>query len=266
MPMYGSMKLSVALLMWLFVRAFPAQGENLPSKIILGTNEMRPWVARDLPEYGIISRIVIRAFAKAQMQSEVVWVPWKRLFNRTIDSRIAAAYPMGVSEERLKLFHYSDAIFHLDRVACHLKSKGFTWKTIEDFRGKTIAFKRGAYFGELYKQLKERNLVTFVELDSDLAMMKMLLAHRIDLFFCQERETNENMQRLVEVGQLTIAESEAIGTSGRSILSAPLFVGFPRFFKDGSENMLGTQIRDRFNRGLALLRKDEPGLFPSAVH
>jgi hypothetical protein len=39
-----------------------ARAGTLPSKITIGTDDMRPWVDREAADYGIISRIVSRAF------------------------------------------------------------------------------------------------------------------------------------------------------------------------------------------------------------
>jgi polar amino acid transport system substrate-binding protein len=222
---------------------------------------MRPWVDYDAPDHGIITRIVTRAFAFVHLQTEYHWLPWKRLFHPTHGRSFDAAFPMGLSEERKKIFLFSDPLIQLDRVACHRKDEPFRWEKPEDFRGKTIAFRRGAYFGPLYSYLVEHELATFIEADNDLSMMKMLLAKRIDLFFCQPREIKLSMQNFVDAGLMKQQEAKHISTGGKPILSASLHVGFPRRQVQGQDSIISIQLRDRFNKGLARLKASEPELF-----
>lgn len=242
------------------------QAGTLPSKITVCTDQMRPWVDREAPDLGIISRIVSRAFGLVQVQLEFEWMPWKRLFHPIHSQVFDAVFPMGYNAERAKIFLYSDELIKLDRVACHRKDQPFTWNTPEDFRGKKIAFRRGAHFGPLYTELVEKNLATFIEADSDLSMIKMLIAKRIDLFFCQPREMKLSLQTYVRAGLLEAKEMAAVVTTGKPILSAPLHVGFPRRTSDGRDSILSIQLRDRFNKGLAKLKAAEPQLFVPEQH
>jgi polar amino acid transport system substrate-binding protein len=239
---------------------------TLPSKITIGTDEMRPWVDREAQDFGIISRIVSRAFELVQVQLDFEWMPWKRLFHPIHSQVLDAVFPMGYNADRAKIFLYSDELIKLDRVACHRKDQPFTWNTPEDFRGKRIAFRRGAHFGPLYTQLVEQNLASFIEADSDLSMIKMLIAKRIDLFFCQPREMKQSMQTYVRTGLLEAEEMDEVITQGKPILSAPLHVGFPRRTSEGRDSIISIQLRDRFNKGLAQLKLAEPQLFSPEQH
>jgi ABC-type amino acid transport substrate-binding protein len=243
-----------------------ARAGTLPSKITLGTDDMRPWVDRESADYGIIARIVGRAFGLVQIQLALEWMPWKRLFHPIHSQGLHAVFPMGYSEERARIFLYSDELVKLDRVACHRKDQPFTWTSAEDFRGKRIAFRRGAHFGPLYTQLLEQKLATFVEADNDLSMVKMLVAKRIDLFFCQPREIQQSMQVHVQMGLLEEAEKNQVITKGKPILSAPLHVGFPRQTSDGKDSIISIELRDRFNKGLKKLKTTEPQLFIFEQH
>lgn len=238
-----------------------ARAGTLPSKIHAGTNDMPPWVDQGAPDFGIIARIVKRAFALAQVQTEYFWIPWKRLFHPTHSSNLDAVFPMGFNEERAKVFLYSDPLVQLDRVACHRKAQPFHWDSPQDFKGKTIAFRRGAHFGPLYAYLVENNLARFMEADNDLSMVKMLLAKRVDLFFCQPREMRLSIETYVRTGLLEPHEAAQISTQGKPILSAPLHVGFPRRTILGQDSLISLGLRDRFNKGLARLKATEPELF-----
>lgn len=243
-----------------------ARAGTLPSKITIGTDDMRPWVDREAADYGIISRIVSRAFGLVEVQLEFEWVPWKRLFHPIHSQMLDAAFPMGYNDERARIFLYSDELIKLDRVACHRKDQPFVWNSAEDFRGKTIAFRRGAHFGPLYKQLLEQKLASFIEADTDLSMVKMLIARRVDLFFCQPREIKQSMQTYVQAGLLDEDEKNLVITQGKPILSAPLHVGFPRRTSEGHDSIISIQLRDRFNKGLAKLKATEPQLFLFEQH
>lgn len=238
-----------------------ARAGTLPSKVQIGTDDMRPWVDQEAQDFGIIARIVTRAFALMQVQTEYFWVPWKRLFHPTHSSTLDAAFPMGFNEERARIFLYSDPLVQLDRVACHRKDKPFHWDTPQDFKGKTIAFRRGAHFGPLYTHLLENKLARFIEADTDLSMVKMLLARRVDLFFCQPREMQLSIDTYVRTGLLEPHEAAQVSTRGKPILSAPLHVGFPRRRVQGRDSIISQELRDRFNKGLARLKATEPQLF-----
>lgn len=243
-----------------------AHAGTLPSKITIGTDDMRPWVDRDVADYGIVSRIVSRAFELVQIQLDFEWMPWKRLFHPVHSQMLDAAFPMGYNEERARIFLYSDELIKLDRVACHRKDRPFAWNSAEDFRGKTIAFRRGAYFGPLYTQLLEQKMATFIEADTDLSMVKMLIAKRVDLFFCQPREIQQSMETYVRGGLLEEHEKNQVITKGKPILSAPLHVGFPRRNAEGHDSLISIQLRNRFNKGLAKLKATEPQLFIFEQH
>jgi ABC-type amino acid transport substrate-binding protein len=245
-------------IMTLCILPASVQGGTLPSKITVGTDDMRPWVDRDAADFGFISRIVSRAFGLVRVQLHLDWMPWKRLFHPIHSQVFDAVFPMGYNEERAKIFLYSDELIKLDRVACHRKDQPFELNSAEDFRGKTIAFRRGAYFGPLYTKLLEQNLASFIEADNDLSMIKMLIAKRIDIFFCQPREMKQSMQTYVRAGLLEVEEMDQVVTKGKPILSAPLHVGFPRRTSEGQDSMISIQLRDRFNKGLAKLKAAEP--------
>jgi polar amino acid transport system substrate-binding protein len=243
-----------------------AQAGSLPSKITIGTDEMRPWVDRDARDFGIISRIVSRSFGLAQIQLHFEWIPWKRLFHPIHSQIFDAVFPMGYNEDRAKIFLYSDELIKLDRVACHRKDQPFVWNSPEDFRGRRIAFRRGAHFGPLYAQLLKQNLASFIEADTDLSMIKMLIAKRVDLVFCQPREMRQSMQTYVRAGLLEAYEMDQVVTEGKPILSAALHVGFPRRTSGGQDSILSIQLRERFNKGLAKLKTAEPNLFQLEEH
>src|SRR5687768_7192115 len=114
-------------IMLLWIATGEAYAGTLPSMVTVGTDDMRPWVDRDAPHFGIIARIVSRAFELAQLQTQLEWIPWKRLFHRVYSRTFDAVFPMGYSDERAAIFLYSDDLLQLDRIACHHKSKPFRW-------------------------------------------------------------------------------------------------------------------------------------------
>ena len=56
------------------------------------------------------------------------------------------------------------------------------WETLNDLAGKTIGVTTGYVYENVFKDLKRKGTVTFLESSSDEANFKMLLARRIDAF------------------------------------------------------------------------------------
>lgn len=223
-------------------------------RITVGTYDIKPIIDRDEPGLGPLTQLVRAAFHAVSIETSVKWIPWKRLFSPGLEANVDALFPMGYNPGRAAHFLFSDPLMQWDRSVCFLKTRPFHWKSYRDFHDKVIAFERGSHFGPLYQYLVDRKAATFVEVNSDLSAIKLLLSERVDLFFCAPEETRAELSSLQKKGLLSAEEVGRIAFGEQTILSAPLHLTLPKFTRQGRENKKSQELLALFNSGLAQVK------------
>lgn len=96
---------------WLAVLAFWVFGPVQAQTIAVAAGEYSPFVAQQLPQYGVTAAIVTAAFKSQGVYVRYDFLPWKRGYYETQVGRYMATFPYLKTPEREQLFLYSDPIY-----------------------------------------------------------------------------------------------------------------------------------------------------------
>ncbi len=79
-------------------------------KVIIATGEYTPFVSAALKHNGYVSHIIQKAFSFEGIDVEFRYLPWKRSYESTKEGEYDASSFWYESDERKKVFYYSDIV------------------------------------------------------------------------------------------------------------------------------------------------------------
>jgi len=101
-----------------------------PVRITIG--EWTPYLSKELKHYGVAAHIVTEAFAKEGIEVQYKFLPWKRAEQYVISGEQEGSILWVRTEERAKVFLFTEVMLAGDAVFFHLKSFPFDWQTYQD--------------------------------------------------------------------------------------------------------------------------------------
>ena len=107
-------------------------------------------------------------------------LPWKRAYV-SAEKGLGGIIGLSMSDERLKLFDYSDIMFIDELLLVVKKGREFPFKNISDLEGKLLGIGRGSHYGTNFDKALEANVFEISEDDSPIDRFEKLLAERIDV-------------------------------------------------------------------------------------
>lgn len=150
--------------------------------ISISVGEYPPYISESLPYYGIAAQIVSEAFAKEGIEVHYVFVPWNRALRMTENNDTDASLLWVITEEREKIYLFSDIVITGKAVFFYQKNFAFDWTDYYDLEG----LRFGGLSSASYPWLDEcRSLGINLSIDlvqSDKQNFGKLLLGRIDLF------------------------------------------------------------------------------------
>ncbi len=129
---------------------------------------------------GIYPAITSAIVNKANLKSEFIGVPWKRALQ---SAEQGEGWVGGIvkTEERLKTYVFTDAIFSEDVVAFTLKG-GKKIKSMADLAGLRVGSNRGWSHGTEWDKLKSEGKITILESENATTNLQRLLDGGIDVY------------------------------------------------------------------------------------
>jgi len=177
--MKNYLKFLSIVLLWLLVSSSVQALET----INIATGEYPPFASKKFKHYGFTSQIVKEAFAKSGYDVKFKFVPWKRALESTKMLKYDATSFWFVTEDKQKIFHYSDAIFEEKTVFFHLKTTVLPdWKNLADLSKFKFGATRGYSYSKEFWQAGKEGTLKIEEASSDKTNFKKLLKERIDIF------------------------------------------------------------------------------------
>jgi len=156
---------------------------NALETVTIATGEYPPFASKELKHYGFTSQVVKEAFAKSGYDVQFKFVPWKRALESTKILKYDATSFWFVTEEKQKIFHYSDAIFEEKTAFFHLKTTILPdWKNLADLSKFRFGATRGYSYTKEFWQAGKNGTLQIEEASSDKTNFKKLLKERIDIF------------------------------------------------------------------------------------
>ncbi|OZG75467.1 amino acid ABC transporter substrate-binding protein [Hahella sp. CCB-MM4] len=209
------------------------------ARIAIG--EWPPYLSVELPHYGVAAHIVEESFRAADLQVEFGFFPWNRVAQYVEDGTWDTSILWVETEERKKIYLFSDVVFEGTAVFFHRKERPLSWNTYQDFEG----LKFGGLMSATYPWFEDAKLAGVsmkMEKVSDEGLnFAKLLSGRIDAFSLDKLVGLYILQR-----QLPYV-MDHISYNPRPIESWPyrlIFTQSPR----------GEMLVEAFNRGLQKIK------------
>ncbi len=149
----------------------------------LTNGEWAPYTGENIPNQGVITDIVSKAFEAVGYKVKYEFFPWVRTMELAKkDPKWDGTFPWVRNPKREKIFFYSDPLIVIGEYFFYRSSDSFDWSEYNDLINYRIGMTRGYTYGpEFMKSVKELDLE--VELaSSDLININKLIRKRIDLF------------------------------------------------------------------------------------
>lgn len=218
---------------------------NAHDTVRLTNGEWPPYFSENLEGGGLGSQIVREAFELAGVTVEYGFFPWKRAYVLAETGEWHGSVLYGWSEEREKIFHYSDAVFEAREVFFHRKERKFDWETMSDLANMRVGANVGYFYGPEFHGAADEGLFDLDMTVAAKANFGKLINGRIDLY------VDDEIVGLYELRNNFPSEEVAeITTHPTPVWVTPLYLLLSR--KDPA-NVERTRL---FNLGLRRLRQN----------
>lgn len=149
-------------------------------KIRLSTGEWSPYISENLDNKGIFSQITIEAFASQNVEVELGFFPWQRVYQLSRTGEWDGTIAYAKTKERDQFYIYSDPIYTGQYALFHLKIHPLKWQKYSDLREIKIAATRGfGGMGQEFLEAEAQKIINVERLASDEQSFSMLLLNRV---------------------------------------------------------------------------------------
>jgi len=155
------------------------------TKTIRITNgEWVPYMSEQLPQYGLISRIVTEAFKLEDIDVEWGFFPWQRAYYNAQNSGDwdASCCWWPTSEIKSDGFLISNPVGSNTTVFFYLNGLDFDWSTLEDLANYRVGTALGYKYGDELDRMIEEGKITTDVAKTDKGNFRKLLEGRIDVY------------------------------------------------------------------------------------
>lgn len=203
-------------------------------------NDYAPFTDETLPEGGMLTEVVQRAFAEAGQQHTVRFVAWKRGYDATVAGRYAATFPYVRTPEREPDVLFSAPLIEVRQLVFHNPAGGLVFRKPDDLRGRVACMPIGyALPPELQAMADHGQLKR--ESPRDLgACARMTASGRTDFFVIDEFAGRSSI--------VTAGLEKSVVAAETAYATVPQFLIVSRRHPD-AERLLAD-----FNAGLAKLK------------
>ncbi len=173
-------KILLALLLVVFF-----MGNNSYSdEITLGYVDFSPYeFQKDGKPQGILVEIVEKICKRANISLKLVFLPFKRAYNKTKRGEIDGLFNFYKVKERLEFFDYTEPIIENPLVFFVRKESELKFTTLNDLKGQKIGVMRGYTYGADF----DNSTLFYKDVaDSHEGNIKKLMFERIDMYPCDK--------------------------------------------------------------------------------
>jgi len=199
-----------------------------------------PFADQDLPDGGLVARIVKQAFGKVGRSIDIQFMPWPRALAAVRDGKADATFPYAPSTERLAIMRASTPIFMLQNRVWSAEDQPVAWTTPSDLAGKRLCLPLGYAPSRPIQALLDQNALQLTQPRNMEDCVRMVQSHRADF------TTNDPavMRAVMERAHINLAGNP------KSLDSRPLVLFVAK------NNPHGTGLLADFDEGLRRLKAD----------
>jgi polar amino acid transport system substrate-binding protein len=222
-------------------------GTSLPGHaertVRLTNGEWPPYLSASLPDNGLVSRIVVEAFAQQGLRVQFGFFPWPRALMLAKIGDWDGTVGWVVSPERSRDFIYSDPVIATETVFYHLKSWQFSWAGMADLKRYRIGVTQDYFYGDVFNAALAQGKFTVESVGRDEQNLTKLLGGRIDIFPIDKRVASTMLRQ-----HFSATDIERFTFDPKPVHTQPLHVMF------GKAVPGNRQLADEFNKGLKKLK------------
>lgn len=139
------------ILLMLFCLVSPVRAQE---PVVLVTSEYPPYVTPGKQRPGLLTEIVMAAFAEAGVDVVILYRPWRRCALMVAEGEAFAAYPYAQTDRRADYAWFSDTIWTCRNVFFYLRGRmgEFDYTALEALRPYTIAGTSGNYYEDIFRK------------------------------------------------------------------------------------------------------------------
>ena len=221
-----------------------AQAEP-PLNVTLTVHDYPPFIGRDLPYGGLLTRIVMESFKAANVNVQLEQVSSNRAITGVMMGMYDGAFGWAHTPEReRKLLYSKSSIYTFRMVFFQRREMEVNWNTLADLKPYQIGTTLGDHYSDELTELHARHVLQVQEAASDLNNMRKLLLGRIDLFPIEE-EAGKALIRTM----LTPREQSRLSYQARPLATVPTYLVLRRDLPHAQE------LLERFEVGFRQLNE-----------
>lgn len=211
--------------------------------IVLSADDWPPYIGANLPDNGILSRVVSAAFARSGVAVRYRFMPNNRSLQSARNGMVDGSLGWAPSPDRLQDLLYTRPVLSARMVFFQHRSHVVSWTQLAQLSGMRIGITIGNYYSDEFDRLMRQGVLHTDGAADDLSNFRKLLARRIDLFPIEE-----------EVGQFLLGRHFSRAETAKLQHSQPFWLA-PLHVVIWKKHPHGAELIDRFNRGLLALQR-----------
>jgi len=232
----------------LIVGMFLATGASAQETVVITTLEWPPYTSEGLPKGGATTDVVRQAFSAVGIDVEVATVPWKRAIAMAKDDDTVVAYFPGYHCRHLDGFVESKPIGNGPLGFAENVNAPISWKGLDDIGEKKLRI--GTVLGysntDEFDEKAGTGWIRAIPAPDDVTNLRKLALQRIDLAVIDKLV----LSYLLATEPTLKPDADSIVFNVKPLEDKTLFLCF---FGSGG----GSELRDRFNEGLAQVDLDQ---------
>jgi polar amino acid transport system substrate-binding protein len=214
--------------------------------VTLASTDYPPLIGQKLPYGGMLTRIVVEAFRKEEVDVKLIEVPNNRAITGVMIGLLDGSYGWAHNPERDKKLLYSHhPIFDYRMVFFQRRGEEHPWKHLADLGALRIGVTLGNFYSDEFASLQAAGVLHVEEAETELSSMRKLLAGRIDLF-----PMEEEAGQFIVIGNFSPEQQAKISFQSEALSTVPTFVVIRRDLPHA------TELIERFDRGYQQLKND----------
>lgn len=155
---------------------------------LVGAADYAPYAGAGLPDGGVATKLVRRAFEAVGRPVTVTFAPRSRAFQQVLSGDFDAAFPYGKTAARELLVAFSAPLMATRSAYFTAKTRPFAFSRPERLIGRTACVPVGYAMPDVFQALLEAGQFQRIGPDGSEACGRLLVAGRAD-FMIQDRET-----------------------------------------------------------------------------
>lgn len=216
---------------------FPAMAASTP--LILGAPEWPPYIGKNLKNQGYTAQLVTEAFQESGITVTIKFMPWARAMEMAKDNRIHGLLPIYYSEERAKIFLFSDSYPGGPLVFMKRVGETIPFTKLADLKPYRIGVVRGYANTPEFDGASDLQKIPAKD---DITNIRKLLANRVDLIVMDRFVAAHLLAtHMPDKAAMIDAVSPPLGVKD-------LHISFGKGVKDAKK------IQEAFNNGLRQLK------------